>query len=37
MFNKIHDICSNEDIDDDAQYFDTPIKHNYGNMSLVVK
>ena len=35
--NKNHDICSNGDIDDDAQYFETPIKHNHINMSLIVK
>ena len=35
--NKNHDICINDDIDYDAQYFDTPIKRNHSNMSLIVK
>ena len=26
---KNHDICSNGDIDDDAQSFENPIKHNH--------
>ena len=31
--NKHYDICSNHDIDDDAKYFETPIKKkNHSNM-----
>ena len=35
--NKNHGICSNNKIDDDAQYFDTPRKNNHSNMSIIVK
>ena len=35
--SKNHDICINDEIDDDAQSFETPRKHNQGNMSLIVK
>ena len=34
--DKNHDICSNDDIDNDAQYFETPIKHT-GKCHLLLK
>ena len=33
--NKNHDICINDKIDDNAEYFETPRKHNHSNMSLI--
>ena len=35
--NKNRDICRNDDIDNNAHSFETPIKHNHGSISLTVK
>ena len=37
VLNLNNDICSNDEIDDYEQSFETPRKHNHRNISLIVK